>query len=55
MITISNKCHKGLIKTLVAVLPYLKGDDTVKDAELRRKVRLLIRELTRKNPLPDTT
>lgn len=54
MITISNKCHKGLIKTLVAVLPCIKGD-TVKDAELRRKVKLLIRELERKKPLPDTT
>lgn len=54
MITISNKCHKGLIKTLVAVLPCIKGND-VKDAELRRQVLLLIRELKRKKPLPNTT
>lgn len=54
MIEISNKCHKGLIKTLVTLLPYIKGN-RVKDAELRRKVSLLIRELNRKTPLPDTT
>lgn len=54
MITISNKCHKGLIKTLVTMLPLIQVD-SVKDAELRRKVQLLIRELNRKTPLPDTT
>lgn len=54
MIEISNKCHKGLIKTLVAMLPLIQGDN-VKDKELRRKVQLLIRELSRKKPLPSTT
>ena len=54
MYKISNKCHKGLVKTLVTMLPLIQGD-TVKDAELRRKVQLLIRELNRKNPLPDST
>lgn len=54
MIEISNKCHKGLIKTLVAMLPLIQGD-SVKDAEMRRKVKLLIRELGRKKPLPNTT
>lgn len=54
MYKISNKCHKGLVKTLVTMLPLVQGD-TVKDAELRRKVQLLIRELNRKTPLPDST
>lgn len=54
MIEISNKCHKGLIKTLVAVLPLIQGD-TVRDAELRRRVKLLIKELSNKKPLQNTT
>ena len=54
MYEISNKCHKGLIKTLVTMLPLIQGD-TVRDAELRRKVKLLIRELGKKKPLPNST
>lgn len=54
MYEISNKCHKGLVKTLVALLPLIKGND-VKEAELRRRVKLLIRELNSKKPLPNTT
>lgn len=54
MYEISNKCHKGLIKTLVTMLPLIQGD-TVRDAEMRRKVKLLVRELSRKKPLPNTT
>lgn len=54
MIEISNKCHKGLVKTLVAMLPLIKGD-TVRDAELRRRVKLLIKELSNKKPLQNTT
>ena len=55
MYKISNKCHKGLVKTLVKMLPLIPEGDNVKDAELRRKVQLLIRELNRKTPLPDST
>lgn len=54
MYEISNKCHKGLVKTLVTMLPLIHGN-TVKDAELRRKVKLLIRELEKKKPLPNST
>ena len=54
MYKISNKCHQGLIKTLVALSPLIQGN-TVKDAELRRKVKLLIRELSKKKPFPNTT
>ena len=54
MYEISNKCHKGLVKTLVTMLPLIQGD-TVKEAELRRKVKLLIKELSSKKPLPNTT
>lgn len=54
MVEISNKCHQGLIKTLVALSPLIQGN-TVKDAELRRKVKLLIRELMKKKPLPNST
>ena len=54
MVEISNKCHQGLIKTLVALSPLIQGD-TVRDAEMRRKVKLLIRELRSKKPLPSIT
>lgn len=54
MYEISNKCHKGLVKTLVKMLPLIQGD-SVKDKELRRKVKLLIRELEKKKPLPNST
>ena len=54
MYEISNKCHKGLVKTLVTMLPLIQGSET-KDAELRRKVKLLIKELSKKKPLPTTT
>lgn len=54
MVEISNKCHQGLIKTLVALSPCIKGD-TVKDKEMRRRVKLLIRELSKKKPSPNTT
>lgn len=54
MIEISNKCHKGLIKTLVAMLPLIQGD-SVKDKELRRKVKLLLRELMSKKPVSNST
>lgn len=54
MYEISNKCHKGLVKTLVTMLPLIQGN-TVKDAELRRRVKLLIRELGKKKPLPNST
>lgn len=54
MYKISNKCHQGLIKTLVALSPLIQGDK-VADAELRRKVKLLIRELRSKKPLQNIT
>lgn len=54
MYKISNKCHQGLIKTLVALSPLIQGDK-VADAELRRKVKLLLRELRSKKPLQNTT
>lgn len=54
MYEISNKCHKGLVKTLVTMLPLIQGD-SVKDKEMRRRVKLLIRELEKKKPLPNST